>query len=82
MSNPLLNVFNPMGKVGTQLPGQFGNLSNFMNNFNSFRQMLGNNPGQNAEQLVRQMLSSGQISQEQFNQAKQLATTLQQVTGL
>lgn len=80
MSNPLSSLFN--GNQPNALPNGFGNLSNFMTNFNNFRQMLGNNPGQNAEQIVKNMVSSGRVSQEQLNQASQMATMIQKVTGL
>lgn len=76
MSNPLYGMLN------NQLPNNLGNLSNFMTNFNNFRQTLGNNPSQYAENLVKQMMSSGKISQEQFNQASQMASMIQQKMGI
>lgn len=58
------------------------NMTNFMNSFNNFKQSLGNNPSQYAEQMVKQMLNTGQVSQEQFNQVSQMATMLQKQFNL
>lgn len=77
MSNPIFNMFN------YSIPNNnLGNFSNFMNDFNKFRQSLGSNPAQYAENVVKQMVSSGKISQEQFNQATQMASMIQQNMNL
>ena len=53
----------------------FGNFQNFQNQFNNFqKQMIGVNP----QQMVQQLLNSGQMSQQQFNQIRDIAN---QITG-
>lgn len=65
MSSPLFNVFGgnaPMGNDMVQLVQQF----------QQFKQTLNGNP----KQIVMDMLSNGQISQAQLNQAQQMANQL------
>ncbi len=50
-------------------------MSNFLTQFNQFRSTFNGNP----EQQVKQLLSSGQMSQEQFNQLAQTANQLRQL---
>ena len=66
MSNSLYNDFkpNPLGQMG-----------NFINQFNQFRSTFSGNP----EAQVRQLLQSGRMSQEQFNQLAQTANQLRQL---
>jgi hypothetical protein len=45
--------------------------------FNQFRQMFKGDP----QQQVRQMLNSGRISQEQYNQAVQTANQIMRMFG-
>ena len=52
---------------------RFGNMQNFMNQFNQFRQGIGN---QNPQAMVQQLLDSGRMSQEQFNQLSQMANQI------
>ena len=52
---------------------RFGNMQNFMNQFNQFRQEIGN---QNPQVMVQQLLDSGRMSQEQFNQLSQMANQI------
>ena len=54
------------------MPG-FNNMQNFMNQFNQFKQNFGN---QNPQQVVQQLLDSGRMSQQQFNQLSQLANMI------
>ena len=72
--NPL---FNLLGSGNMQLPGPLGSMQNFMTQFNQFRQTFQGNP----QQQVQQMLNSGQMSQQQFNQLSQLATQIQKMMG-
>lgn len=51
----------------------FGNMQNFMNQFNQFKQNFGN---QNPQQMVQQLLDSGKMSQQQFNQLSQMASQI------
>ena len=62
----LYNDFNlnPMNKMG-----------NFLNQFNQFRSTFSGNP----EQQVRQLIQSGRMSQQQFNQLAQTANQLRQL---
>ena len=52
---------------------RFGNMQNFMNQFNQFRQEIGN---QNPQVMFQQLLDSGRMSQEQFNQLSQMANQI------
>ena len=69
MSNPLFNLLN------NQMP--IGNMASMVNQFNQFRKNFKGDP----KQVVQQMLNSGQISQEQFNQVSQMATQFQKMLG-
>lgn len=71
MSNPLFNVLG-----GGQL-GNLGNMANMVQQFNQFRRNFNGNP----QQIVQQMLNSGQISQQQFNQVAQMANEFQRIIG-
>ena len=48
-------------------------MQNFMSQFNQFRQNFNN---QNPQQVVQQMLDSGQMTQQQFNQLSQMANRI------
>lgn len=58
MANPLFQQF------GNQMPS-----NNIMSQFEQFRKNFKGNP----QQIVQQLLASGQMSQAQFNQLKQMA---------
>lgn len=47
-------------------------VSDFVTRFQQFQKTIQGNP----QQMVQQMLSSGKISQEQFNQAVQIANQM------
>lgn len=64
MSNPLFKAFG-----GNQQPGMMGQFQQFMH------QMQGRNP----HQEIANLLQSGRISQQQLNQAQQMA---QQFLGM
>lgn len=70
MANPL---FNMLGGNNVQLPGPLGNMQNFMSRLNQFRQTFRGDP----KQQVQQLLNSGQMSQNQYNQLSQMATQIQ-----
>jgi predicted amidophosphoribosyltransferase len=53
----------------------FGNMANMMNQFNQFRNTFRGNP----QQIVMNMLSNGQMSQQQFNQLKNMADQFQKM---
>lgn len=64
--NPLFNILN--GGMQPQNP-----MMNMMTQLNQFRQTFQGNP----KQQVQQLLNSGRMSQEQFNQLSQMATQIQ-----
>ena len=55
--------------------GQPNNMTNLLSQFNQFRSTFSGNP----EQQVKQLLQSGRMSQEQFNQLAQTANQLRQL---
>lgn len=73
--NPFFNALQ--GMMGAQ-GAPMNNLPKMMQLFSNFRAGFNGN----AEQTVRGMLSSGKMSQEQFNQLSQAATMFQQMTGI
>ena len=64
--NPLFNILN--GGMQPQNP-----MMNMITQLNQFRQTFQGNP----KQQVHQLLNSGKMSQEQFNQLSQMATQIQ-----
>lgn len=56
-------------------PNPMNNFGNFLTQFNQFRSTFSGNP----EAQVKQLLQSGRMSQEQFNQLAQTANQLQQL---
>lgn len=69
MSNPLFNL------LGGAMPNGFGNMGNLLQQFQQFKQGFRGDP----RQQVQQLLNSGKISQEQYNQAVQMANALQKM---
>lgn len=63
MNNSLFNDFNP---------NPMSQMGNFINQFNQFRSTFSGNP----EAQVKQMLQSGRMSQEQFQQLSQMANQI------
>lgn len=53
-------------------PSQTNNMNDLISQFNQFRSTFTGNP----EQKVKQLLQSGQMTQEQFNQFAQTANQL------
>lgn len=53
----------------------FGNMQNMMTQFNQFRKQI-QQQGINPQQQVMQLLQSGKMSQQQFEQLKQMASML------
>lgn len=66
MSNPLYNMY-----------GQPQN-NNFLSRFQQFRRTFQGDP----QRQIQQMLNSGQISQQQYNQAVQQANALRKMFNL
>ena len=67
MSNPLFGMFG-----GNQAP-----MGGLMQKFQQFQRMFRGDP----QQQVQQLLNSGKVSQEQYNQAVQMAQQLQKMIG-
>ncbi len=61
MSNPL---FNQYGQTPPVIPG-----NNFMQRLQQFSNMVRGNP----QQIVQNLMQSGQMTQDQFNQFSQMA---------
>lgn len=68
MANPLFNMLGGM----PQLPG---NMQNILSRLQQFRQGFTGDP----KQQVQQLLNSGRMTQNQYNQISQLATQIQQM---
>lgn len=66
MSNPLYNSMKGQGQP------------NIIQQFNQFRQNFRGDP----QQQVQQLLNSGKITQQQYNQAVQKARMLQNMLGI
>lgn len=56
---------------------QMNGNNDFMQRFQQFRQMFQGDP----RQQVQQLLNSGRVSQQQYNQAVQMANQLQRLIG-
>lgn len=67
MSNPLFNQMQPQNQF-TQM----------MQRFQQFRQQFQGDP----RQQVQQLLNSGKISQQQYNNAVQMAQQFQRMMGI
>ena len=65
---------NPLYKMmmGNMMPNN--NMTNMINQFQQFRQAFTGDP----RQQVQQLLNSGKITQEQYNNAVQMANQLRQ----
>lgn len=77
MGNPMLDM------LSRGAPQQFAGLGNMpggpmqmMQQFAQFRRMM---QGRNPQQMVQNLLSSGQMTQSQFEQLKQQASELQKI---
>ena len=60
------------------LYNQYGNENNFLKQFSDFKRQFQGNP----QEAVQQLLNSGRISQEQYNQAVQKANALRKMLGM
>ena len=67
------SLFNTLGDSNAHLPGPFGNMQNIIQQLNQFRQSFQGDP----KQQVQQLLNSGKMSQNQYNQLSQMATQIQ-----
>ena len=69
MANSLYNILGN----NFSLPASVSNMQNFVQKLNNFRQTFQGDP----RQQVQQLLNSGQMSQQQYNQLSQMATQIQ-----
>lgn len=71
MSNPLFNQLNNQ----SNLPFGFGSPIEMAQSFSQFKQTVQGDP----KQMVQNLLNSGQMSQEQFNQLSSMANSLKNI---
>lgn len=78
--SPLFNLLNNNGMgMNNMMPtNPMSNMMNLINQFNQFKNNFRGNP----EQQVRQMLNSGQMTQNQFNQLSQMANMFSNIFNL
>lgn len=69
MANPLFNMFGN---------SQFGNMAGMVQQFQQFKKMFQGNP----QQQVQELLNSGKVTQQQYDQAVQQARALQKMLGM
>ena len=65
------SLYNALG--GNNLPKPFQNMHDMMNKLNQFKQSFQGDP----KEQVQQLLNSGRMSQNQYNQLSQMATQIQ-----
>lgn len=65
-------LFNMLGG-NANLPAPFNNMQDMIGKLNEFRQSFQGD----AKQQVQQLLNSGRMSQNQYNQLSQIATQIQ-----
>lgn len=69
MGNPFFN----QNSLAPQTNNPFGNVANMMSQFQQFKSNFQGDP----RQKVQELLNSGRMTQEQFNQLSQLAQQFQ-----
>ena len=69
MNNPLVG--------GAPQIGAMGNMQQIMQRFEQFRKTFSGNP----QQQVQQLLNSGRVSQQAYNNAYQMAQQFQRMMG-
>ena len=69
MGNPFFNQNSPT----PQMNNPFGNMANMMSQFQQFKSNFQGDP----RQKVQELINSGRMTQEQFNQLSQLAQQFQ-----
>lgn len=71
--NPLMDVLSPQQSRPSPSKGGFGRLGDVMGMVSQFRQFAQNVTPEKAEAEIARLLSSGQMSQEQFQELKENA---------
>lgn len=69
MPNPLFDMFGN---------SQFGNMASLVQQFQQFKNTFRGDP----QQQIQQLLNSGKISQQQYDQAVQQAKAFQKMLGM
>lgn len=64
-------LFSMLGN--SKMSGPMGNMQNLISKLNQFRQSFQGNP----KEQVQQLLNSGKMTQNQYNQLSQMATQIQ-----
>jgi hypothetical protein len=77
MGNPLFELLGGTAQSAGNAGGAFGGISNIIAQYMNFRKTYNGD----ARAQIQQMLNNGQLTQDQFNQAAQLATQLQNLIG-
>lgn len=62
---------------GGNMPGPMGNFAQMMQSFNQFKNAFTGDP----KQKVQELLNSGRMSQDQYNQLQNMARQFQQMMG-
>lgn len=76
MANPLFNLFSNQNQAPPQ-NNPFGNAVQMMQQFQQFRNGFQGDP----KQAVQSLLTSGRMTQEQFNQLSNMAQQFQGLLG-
>lgn len=71
--NPLMDVLSPQQSRPSPSKGGFGRLGDVMGMVSQFRRFAQNVTPEKAEAEIARLLSSGQMSQEQFQELKENA---------
>jgi len=77
--NPLFSMLGGGSPIGGMMPGMGGG-NNPMQMIQKFMEFKNNFKG-NPQEEVQKMLQSGQITQQQLDQAQQMAQQFQQMLG-
>lgn len=72
MSNPLYNALG-----GGRMPGPMGQMQGLMKQFQQFRDSFQGDP----KQQVQDLLNTGKMSQQQYNQIQGMARQFMQMMG-
>ena len=71
--NPIFNAMRQQQMTMSNNNSPFGNFMNMIKNFNQFKSQFNGDP----QQQVQQLIDSGKMSQEQFNQLSNMAKQFQ-----
>ena len=70
------SIYNSLNGGQQNAFGSFGNAQNFMQKLNELKQT-----GVDPNQMIQQMLNSGKITQQQYDNARMQAQQIQQLIG-